>query len=384
MGFALLLLSSTEGWSLPPCPESGVWNNCFGTYTTADGTKYVGEWKDDKSHGQGTETYASGDKYVGEFKDGNFHGQGTYTRANGNKYVGEFKDGKRHGQSIKTYAGVNKYTTIDHGVSHSKSYGYTTNTEVVRKGQESQRFEIRHGDCGTDGEWSDCNNDRRRIERYVEPTSSEKPEGVAWYSWSLYLPEDFQQLNPSNTTLGQVKINGYREPLWLLNGRRNWIKIIFDASDQQCKLIKIEDVLGQWTDFLMKVDYSTDEETDKLYSEIYINGNYVNCEIDQPVLTKQVLRDRRKHHKRLKINFRYGIYNSYVSRWLDLWRTKSPDTDGFSDKHGESGKTPNSVTNKPWEFDWGVKLPTQVVYYDEVRIGSSREEVDINLNNPVD
>ena len=49
-------------------------------------------------------------------------------------------------------------------------------------------------------------------------------------------------------------------------------------------------------------------------------------------------------------------------------------------------KTPttDSVTNKPWEFDWGVKLPTQVVYYDEVRIGSSREEVDFNLNNPVD
>ncbi|MDP7100400.1 MAG: hypothetical protein QF503_04500, partial [Rhodospirillales bacterium] len=43
--------------SLPTCPESGVWNNCFGTYTEDDGTKYVGEWKDDKSHGQGTETF---------------------------------------------------------------------------------------------------------------------------------------------------------------------------------------------------------------------------------------------------------------------------------------------------------------------------------------
>ena len=52
MGFALLLLSSTEGWSLPRCPEKGVWNNCFGTYTDDDGSKYVGEWKDDKSHGQ--------------------------------------------------------------------------------------------------------------------------------------------------------------------------------------------------------------------------------------------------------------------------------------------------------------------------------------------
>ena len=34
-----------------------------------DGDKYVGEYKDDKRHGQGTYTYANGDKYVGEYKD---------------------------------------------------------------------------------------------------------------------------------------------------------------------------------------------------------------------------------------------------------------------------------------------------------------------------
>ncbi len=52
MGFALLLLSSTEGWSLPPYPESSVWNNCFSTYTDDYGTEYLGQWKDDKLHGQ--------------------------------------------------------------------------------------------------------------------------------------------------------------------------------------------------------------------------------------------------------------------------------------------------------------------------------------------
>ena len=72
-------LSAGESFALPPCPEDGVWNNCFGTYTSGEGTTYAGEWNDDKSNGQGTETYASGDKYVGEFKDGKLHGQGTNT-----------------------------------------------------------------------------------------------------------------------------------------------------------------------------------------------------------------------------------------------------------------------------------------------------------------
>ena len=280
--------------------------------------------------------------------------------------------------------GVNKYTTSDHGVSHSKSYGYTTSTEIVRKGNKSQRFEIRHGDCGTDGEFSDCDHDRRRIERYVEPISSEKPEGVVWYSYSLYLPDDFQALSPTNTVLGQVKLTGYSRPLWNLIGGSRGVKIKFGASRKQsCRLIKFEDMLGQWTDFLIKADYSTGEESDKLYSEVYVNGKDMDCGIDQPVLTKQILSDRKKN-KKMRFNFRYGIYNSYVSLWLDEWGTKSPDTSDVEYRHRESGMVAKNVTNKPWEFDWGVKLPTQVVYYDEIRIGPTRESVDINLNNEVD
>ena len=35
-----------------------------------------------------------GSKFVGEYKDGKFHGQGTYTRVDGVKFVGEWIDGK--------------------------------------------------------------------------------------------------------------------------------------------------------------------------------------------------------------------------------------------------------------------------------------------------
>ena len=38
----------------------GDCNNGYGTYTWADGTKYVGEWKDGKRHGQGTYTFPDG------------------------------------------------------------------------------------------------------------------------------------------------------------------------------------------------------------------------------------------------------------------------------------------------------------------------------------
>ena len=138
------------------------WINCFGTYTTFLGNKYVGEFKDGKYNGQGTFyssngsvinqgiwadgnfvgteptqqasainqtvatatqqanipqsnlpacpsagylhncfgafTFADGKGYVGEFKDGKYNGQGTFTFASGDKYVGEWKDNRHNGQ----------------------------------------------------------------------------------------------------------------------------------------------------------------------------------------------------------------------------------------------------------------------------------------------
>ena len=76
-----VLAGGVSASDLPDCvgDDYSGWNNCFGTYTSASGGKYVGEWKDGNLDGQGTLTSASGSKYVGELKDGKRNGQGTYT-----------------------------------------------------------------------------------------------------------------------------------------------------------------------------------------------------------------------------------------------------------------------------------------------------------------
>ena len=152
MGFALLLLSSTEGWGLPPCPGSPTsswstarnWTDCFGTRTHSSGGKYDGEWKDGKEHGQGTFTFADGRVKEGIWEFGELESAkkpsptvtakktpsngsslppcpdsptsswstarnwtdcfGTRTHSSGGKYDGEWKDGKEHGQGTFTFA----------------------------------------------------------------------------------------------------------------------------------------------------------------------------------------------------------------------------------------------------------------------------------------
>ena len=87
---------------LAPC-SNGTLHNCWGTYS-ADGAKYVGEWRNGNRHGQGTQTYSDGTQSSGEWRDGLLNGMGMTNHADGDKYVGEFKDSKKHGRGIYTKA----------------------------------------------------------------------------------------------------------------------------------------------------------------------------------------------------------------------------------------------------------------------------------------
>ena len=99
----LLITLAAYASDLPPCPK-GTYHNCFGTETFTNGSKYVGEYKDGKYHGNGTFTFVGGSSYVGEFKDNKKHGNGTFAYSNGSSYVGEFKNGKYNGKGTTTLA----------------------------------------------------------------------------------------------------------------------------------------------------------------------------------------------------------------------------------------------------------------------------------------
>ena len=64
---------------LPPCPtgQNVRRHMCQGTFTLADGGRFVGEFRNGKRNGQGTFTFANGDRYVGEFRDDKRNGQGS-------------------------------------------------------------------------------------------------------------------------------------------------------------------------------------------------------------------------------------------------------------------------------------------------------------------
>jgi hypothetical protein len=79
----------------------------FGVQITSNGNKYEGEFKYDKPDGNGTLWVLQKDKsfkkrYIGGFRNGLKHGNGTYYYQNYDIYVGEFCDGLRcgHGKLV--------------------------------------------------------------------------------------------------------------------------------------------------------------------------------------------------------------------------------------------------------------------------------------------
>tara|TARA_B100000787_G_scaffold87807_1_gene64853 strand:+ start:94 stop:726 length:633 start_codon:yes stop_codon:yes gene_type:complete len=105
LGIVVLnLLWCNTAFALPKCQGEDIskWTICEGVKTTSKGSKYTGEFKNGKYHGQGSITNVAGDKYVGGWKDGKFYGKGTLVYSNGDTKSGNWKDGKFNKQIALT------------------------------------------------------------------------------------------------------------------------------------------------------------------------------------------------------------------------------------------------------------------------------------------
>ena len=245
--------------------------------------------------------------------------------------------------------------------SHSNSYGHkmknfqlVTNSTKARRGEKYQRFEVGDGDCFGDDKWNDCETDRERVEFTSSlATTNQQPTGNQCFAFSIMLDDSFQSASPTNTTLGQIQqaggpkgtvhglksvppiiqfdvINGYYNLNWhILSGSAT---NVID-SGVYLKLIPIDDMKGKWTDISLCLDFA-----DKNVSA-WVNGNKI-VDIDKSPINVKFIPSA--------IFFKHGIYRSFISK--------------YKASHGTD------------------VMPTQIVYYDEVRRGSSIDEVDFNIN----
>ncbi|MFK7745296.1 MAG: polysaccharide lyase [Roseobacter sp.] len=233
---------------------------------------------------------------------------------------------------------------------NTTKHGYAKVRDFSRLGKRSQRFEVRAGDCGWDDGWSDCDNDRERSELYVKKDWRHNTD--QWIGFSVYLPNDFKTSSRVRTTVGQVKMKGGpkgfaggfpSEPgvfQMEMLGNRYFLRVHvlsgpFDNVKNDIKdynLATISEMRGKWTDFAVRLNTKTAPGA----LDVYKNGKRV---ASHPF---------NQNYKPKAYYFKYGIYRSFVSEH------RGP-------------------------------MPTQVVFFDEVRMGRSFEKVAVEgQRRPVD
>ena len=220
--------------------------------------------------------------------------------------------------------------------SYYKKYGMQVvdkkDGHPVRMGKKSIRFELRAGDCGKDkdGGWSDCKKDRERHELSGRYRVS---KGERWYAWSIYLPKDFKNVHPASTMLAQFHQQN-KHVIWMFKNKHGgyWIENhVPDYTVASTQILTREQMLGKWNDILVNVNWS---HKDDGFFKVWVNNKLVH---DFKGKTKS---------KGVKTYFKFGIYRSKVSTY---------------------------------ELMYKKKIPTQIVYYDEIRAGKKKDDVVGNL-----
>lgn len=107
--FTVKKVSVIETQTVDEVPKDKI-RNGNDEYTWKDGTKYSGEWKNNKLNGKGTLNYANGDKYEGNFTNNKKSGEGTYTWKNGDIYAGNWSDDVMKGNGTYKFEKGDQYS----------------------------------------------------------------------------------------------------------------------------------------------------------------------------------------------------------------------------------------------------------------------------------
>jgi len=210
-------------------------------------------------------------------------------------------------------------------------------------GKEAWKITLLPKDCGRDreGDYSDCKNngkdpvvgmgggDRARSE-YFSPNYF---SGEKWHSVSIFIPNNFKSVEPVSTSFFQFYEKG-EGPRMMLRPKYGILEPRYypvngmDSGGVVHKPLKIDDMRGKWTTIIFHT--KTSKNPTKGFMKMYVNDVLYNEYEGRTSLGKG------KHYSK------FGIYHSWISRWVDK-------------VHGE--------------------YPSQVIYYDNLFRANKKEKL---------
>jgi hypothetical protein len=216
---------------------------------------------------------------------------------------------------------------------NTTSYGYSIIDDPTGKAPTRlvEKFTVKPGDCGAGSGWSDCHNDRERSE-LTEVNKSNYTGTEYWYGWSLYVPQDYPNVYPTKTALGQFH-QDRAHPVWMFQNAAGGYHLdnqVDGYSKRYYKLIDQSNFRGKWHQIEVHARWTSNDDG---FFRVWVNGDQ---KVDYQGKTLSVSR----------VYFKYGVYSSFMSRYKNA---KNTDI-----------------------------VPGQTAYFTNVKRGKSREELRSN------
>tara|TARA_B110000027_G_scaffold122680_1_gene137860 strand:+ start:119 stop:967 length:849 start_codon:yes stop_codon:yes gene_type:complete len=225
-------------------------------------------------------------------------------------------------------------------------------------GQRAYKFLAIPFDCGHDGsKHTDCGEHKKKNKKsYLAKGDRVRSElssgdntfrGEHWFSFSIYIPKDYQSIYPTITSFYQIYEKNKGPVLKIEDhyGIMTASIMIKGKLITKKKLLKIDEMRGKWTHVIMHNKFS--KKWDEGFYKFWINSDL-----------KAGYKGETYAGSSKGLYVKAGIYQTYISRYLKVIGM---------DLNWKKGQPPG-------------KFPTQIIYMDNIFKAKS-EEILIKLIN---
>jgi hypothetical protein len=183
-------------------------------------------------------------------------------------------------------------------------------------GEKSFRFEVNHGECGQEPNWSDCETERERSELYYNWSGGdyETWKKEKWYRFFVFVPKEYNNLAPAVTSIFQWKRFDPSRVLYMFRFHHGGLYFNFNGDtfdpDPYYHLKFDSEMREQWTEVLFNTNWHPDR--DKGFVRVWVDGQ---MKVDYKGIANHPKKGK-------KFNLRYGIYSSGLDQFRNTFNEK--------------------------------------------------------------
>ena len=231
----------------------------------------------------------------------NFNVSDSYNNIN----VNEIKFALREdGLGILGFEGIHRLTSTTAKKPILVTKDTNSNNSVIK-------FQLRHGDCGEEPKFSDCENHRERAELVFEKEVDQKEK---WYRFKIYFPSSHNPTSPAKLSIIQWRRYTKSSSYTLVQFQQRRSGLVFNRNgdtflDSNIALVKEEELYDRWIEIVFNTNWHPDSK--KGFMRVWVDGQQ-----------KVNVMSASHSYDGGKLNLRLGLYSSGLYRFTDSFPTK--------------------------------------------------------------